>query len=254
MKEKVFIKNRDGLKIAINVITSPINKKLVILEHGLSARKEYPHMLVMEEIFAKHGFNVVNFDATNSLNESDIAPSDITFSGHYNDLVDVINWTKTQKFYVEPFALAGQSLGAASCLKYAGTYPNDVNLLVVASCPFVVGENLVKNDMMMIEVEKNGFYDKVSKSVNRTLRINKIFNDDIKTINLEPQIKNIKAKTFVIQGLLDSEYIIETSKQIYDLLNTEKQLIYLKNTPHDLANTPETKKVFVETMENILKK
>ena len=39
MKEKVFIKNRDGLKIAINVITSPINKKLVILEHGLSARK-----------------------------------------------------------------------------------------------------------------------------------------------------------------------------------------------------------------------
>ncbi len=70
MKE-FFIENRKGLKMALRVTINEKNDKLVFLLHGIGARKEYPHMLVLEEEFAKHGFNVVNIDATDSLNASE---------------------------------------------------------------------------------------------------------------------------------------------------------------------------------------
>ena len=105
MKE-FFIENRKGLKMALRVTINEKNDKLVFLLHGIGARKEYPHMLVLEEEFAKHGFNVVNIDATDSLNASESSRGGVTFSGFYQDLEDAILWAKRQNFYVEPFALA----------------------------------------------------------------------------------------------------------------------------------------------------
>ncbi len=102
-----------------------------------------------------------------------------------------------------------------------------------------------------MHIEKYGFLDKVSRSVNRTLRINKNFNDDVRKYNLSKSIKNIKAKTFMIQGLLDADYIIENSKLIYEMLNCQKHLYLLDNVPHDLANTPETKEQFIQVLESI---
>lgn len=251
MEKVIEILNRQGLKLSIKLNIDKTRNKLVFLEHGLSARKEYPHMQVMEEFFAKYGYNVVNIDATNSLNASESSPEGVTFTSHYQDLEDAINWAKSQDFYKEPFALAGQSLGAASCINYAGKHPQKVNKLLFAACPFIIGKNLVKDDAMMQHIEQYGFLEKVSKSTGRTLRINKIFNDDIKTQNLTKEIKNIKADTFVVQGLLDAEYVIENNKSIYKMLNCPKQIYLLKDVPHDLANTPETKKAFTEVLESI---
>ncbi len=106
--------------MAVRLNVDKKRNKLAFLEHGLGARKEYPHMLVLEEFFAKNGYNVVNLDATNSLNASESSAEGITFTSHYQDLEDVIEWAKSQPFYKQPFALAGQSLGAASCIKHAG--------------------------------------------------------------------------------------------------------------------------------------
>ena len=254
MEKEVFIKNRKGLRMSIKLNISKDRNKLVFLEHGLSSRKEYPHMKVMEDLFAQNGYNVVNIDATNSLNASDSSEEGITFSGHYEDLEDAVLWAKSQEFYHEPFALAGQSLGAASCLYYSCKYPCNVNLLIVAACPFLNGKNVVLNDPMMQEIEKNGFFEKLSKSTGEIFRINNIFNEDVKNYDFTNQIKNIKSKTFVIQGLLDLEYIQENSNTLYKLLECDKKLILLENTPHDLANTAETKRLFTKTMIDILKK
>ena len=95
MKDKLFIINRSGLKLCVQLTLSPNADKLVFLQHGLSCRKEYPHMAVMEKLFAEHGYNVVNFDASNSLNESESSPESITFTSHRSDLEDVIAWAKT---------------------------------------------------------------------------------------------------------------------------------------------------------------
>ncbi len=251
MVKEIFIKNRQGLKMAVRLNIDEQRTKLVFLEHGLGARKEYPHMAVLEEVFAKNGFNVVNLDATNSLNASDSSTEGITFTSHYHDLEDVITWVKSQNFYTEPFALAGQSLGAASCINYAGNYPQKVDWLLFAACPFIDGNELLEKDEMMKHIEKYGFLEKVSRSTGKTLRINKIFNEDVKSYNLTKQIKNITATTYVVQGLCDEKYIIENNKQIYDMLNCEKQIYLLPNVPHDLANTQETKEIFENALKEI---
>lgn len=242
MEQVIYIKNRQNVKMAVKLNVSPERKKCAFLEHGLGARKEYPHMKVLEEYFANNGYNVVNIDATNSLNESGQTKDGITFKGHYEDLEDVIEWAKTQDFYKEPFALAGQSLGAASCLRYAGEFPNKVNTLIIAACPFIDGYNLVYADPMMKEIEKNGFYDKVSKSTGRTLHITKAFNEDLKRQDLTPYIVDVVAHTFIIQGMLDSEFIKENSQKIWDMLNCKKELTSLPGVPHDLANNARDRK------------
>ena len=254
MVKNVFIKNRKGLKMAVRLNISDNREKLVFLEHGLGARKEYPHMLVMEEAFAAHGYNVVNLDATNSNNESEKSKESITFSGQLHDLEDVIEWAKSQKFYTEPFALAGQSLGAEACVLYAGKSAERVRLLVSASFPWIDGEIEVKVNKRAEAILKNGYYDQVSKSTGRVLRFYKNYLDDLKQYNLTDEIRQIRANTYVIDGLLDTEYHIENSKKLYEMLNCKKELFLLPGVPHDLANTPETKEIFTKTMQDILSK
>lgn len=254
MLQKIFIKNRHGLKMSVRVRISEANNKLVFLEHGLSARKEYPHMLVLEEEFAKKGYNVINFDATNALNESESSEKGITVSGHFEDLEDVVDWAKTQKFYKEPFALAGQSLGALSIVRYAGENPEMVNLLIVCAFPYINGKIKLENDAIASKIIQNGYYDKVSKSTGRILRMKMDWVEDLKKFDLLPYIKDISCRTYVVIGSKDSETHIENSKKLFELLNCEKEFVLLDGVPHDLANNDRDKELFSNTIDSVLNK
>ncbi len=251
MVKEIFIENRKGLKMAVRLNLDNNRNKLVFLEHGLGARKEYPHMLVLEEFFAKNGYNVVNLDATNSLNASDSSAEGITFTGHYQDLEDVIAWAKTQSFYTEPFALAGQSLGAEAIILYASQYPEKVSIVVSAAFPWLDGKIEVKVNKRTESILRQGFYDQISKSTGRVLRIYKNYLDDVSKYNLTDIVKNITAQTYLIVGMKDSEYHIDNNKKLFELLNCPKHLDMLPDVPHDLANTPETKATFEKALTKI---
>lgn len=253
MVKEIYITNRKGLKMAVRINIDKDRHKLVFLEHGLGARKEYPHMLVLEEYFAKNGYNVVNLDACNSNNASESSVEGITTTGHYQDLEDAINWAKPRDFYVEPFALAGQSLGAISIVKYAGEFPEKVNLLIPCAFPYY-NYNEHELNSFAKEIIKNGFFDKISKSTGRVLHMTTAYVDDMKTLDLTNQIKRITANTHVIVGLADNEKHIRNSKALYDMLTCNKQLHLLPNVPHDLANTPETKAQFEKALREIFEK
>lgn len=253
MIKTIFITNRKGLKMAVRLNVNDENKKLVFLEHGLSSRKEYPHMQVLEDVFSEFRYNVINIDATNSLNESESSEEGITTTGHFEDLVDVINWSKTQPFYKEPFALAGQSLGAISVVNYAGQYPNKVNLLIPCAFPYYnyIEEEL--NDFAK-EIIRKGYCDKVSKSTGKVLRIKSAYVEEMKNLDLTKQIENITAETYVLVGSKDNEKHLKNSKLLYQMLNCKKEFHLLEDIPHDLANTPHDKKLFTKTLREILSK
>lgn len=253
MIKKVFVKNRKGLNMAVRVNIDENNTKLVFLQHGLSSRKEYPHMLVLEECFSKFGYNVVNFDATNSINESESSSEGITVSGHCEDLEDVIAWAKTQDFYVEPFALAGQSLGAISVVRFAGKFANMVNFLVPISFPYYDKKDMEESSFAQ-KILKQGYFDKVSKSTGKILHMTMEFVKDMENLDLKPQIKNITADTYVIIGSKDTEKHKRNSKALYKMLTCKKEFYLLEGIPHDLANTPEDKKVFTTILIDILGK
>lgn len=252
MTEILSINNRHNFKLSLRVTLSENSDKLVFLLHGLGARNDYPHMLVMEEAFAKHGYNVVNIDTTNSNNESDKSEDGITFSGTYNDLEDVILWAKNQKFYSEPFTLAGQSMGAVACVLYAGTNPKQVNKLLVANFSWIDGKIESKRNRRREEILEKGFYIQTSKSTGKSFIIKKQFLDDLEKYNLTKAIKKITAKALVIIGLADTEYHKANGEKLYNLLNSEKELYKLEGMPHDLANTPEDKAKFEKLLNKIL--
>lgn len=208
-------------------------------------------MQVLEDVFSEFGYNVVNMDATNSLNESDSSEEGITTTGHYEDLVDVIEWAQKQPFYKEPFALAGQSLGAISVVRYSGNYPDKVNLLIPCAFPYYnyVEEEL--NDYAK-EVIKKGYCDKISKSTGKVLRLKTAYVEDMKTLNITPQIQMIKANTYVIIGSKDNEKHKKNSKYLYQMLDCKKDFYLLEDIPHDLANNLRDKELFTKTIKDIL--
>src|SRR5260221_6400320 len=100
--DKVFIKNRKGQKIAV-IVEQPNGqtKGLAFVMHGLGGFKEQPHIQVMAEAFLDNGYRVVRFDATNSFGESEGKYEDATTTNYYEDLEDVINWSKKQSWYIQ---------------------------------------------------------------------------------------------------------------------------------------------------------
>lgn len=57
-------------------------------------------MLVLEEEFAKNGYTVVNFDATNSINESDVSSDGPSVLKHYQDLKNA-GLTNKKWYYID---------------------------------------------------------------------------------------------------------------------------------------------------------
>ena len=208
-------------------------------------------MLVLEEQFVINGYTVVNFDATNSLNESDVSPEGPSIKTHYEDLEDVITWAKTQNFYTAPFALAGQSLGAVAVVAYASKNRTDVNLLMPIAFPYINGKEQINYDRRIKDILSSGCFEQLSKSTGRKLKIFNRYYQDLLTWDLSDEIKNITAKTIILIGLLDDPWHIENAKRLYDKLNCEKEIKLLPNVPHDLANTPETKEIFTKTLEEV---
>ena len=152
-----------------------------------------------------------------------------------------------------PFALAGQSLGAISVVRYSGQYPDKVNLLIPCAFPYY---NYVEDELndFAKEVIKNGFCDKVSKTTGKVLRLKTAYVEDIKNLDITSQIKNITADTYVIVGSKDNEKHLKNSKALYQMLNCKKEFFLLDNIPHDLANTPQDKELFTKTLRDILTK
>jgi len=126
--DSFFIKNRKKLKVAVCVEQGD-GAGLVFLMHGLGGFKEQPHISMMADVFARNGFTVVRFDATNSLGASDGSYQHATVTNYLADLEDVIAWAKTQAWYEEPFTLAAHNMGGMCIALYAARYPSLVKAL-----------------------------------------------------------------------------------------------------------------------------
>lgn len=124
--EKFSLHNRYGLTIIGTISIPKDSSGCAFVEHGLGGIKEQAHIVALADTLFKNGYTVVNFDATNSIGESDGKYEDATMQKHYEDLVDVIAWAKNQSWYREPFVLAGHSLGGYSVVRYAEDHPSEV--------------------------------------------------------------------------------------------------------------------------------
>ena len=202
--------------------------------HGLSGSKEQPHVATLADAFKESGFTVIRFDTTNTFGESGGKYEDATITSSYEDLEDVIKWSKTQDWYEGPFVLAGHSLGGICTALYAENYPKEVKALAPIST--VVSGKLsfeAHGKEEIDEWKKTGW--QVSESKSKPGIIKRLpwshMEDSLKYNHLE-NVGNLTMPVLLIVGENDESTPPEHQKILYEALKGEKELHIIKDAAH----------------------
>lgn len=258
MKEEKFrIKNRKDLEI-VGILSIPEKPKgLAFTMHGLGAFKEHSNTIIIAETLSSDGYSVVNFDATNSIGESEGKYENATVQNHYEDLVDVISWAKKQNWYQEPFILSGNSLGGYASIRYAEDYPVEVKA-IFAVAPFLAGELNYKNKEIAKSEElkawkETGWFTEESKSKPGIIkRLPWSHMEERLEHDLRPNIYKLTMPVCLVVGENDNP---ETQKILYELLSGPKEIHIIPDALHVLRTSEQLaqlKNILKEWLEKII--
>lgn len=235
--ENFSIKNRKNLKI-VGYVSTPKNPKgLAFVLHGLGGFKEQPHIIVLADTLLRNGYTVVNFDATNSVGESEGKYENATVQNHYEDLVDVVFWAKTQTWYQEPFLLAGHSLGGYAVARYAEDYPKEVKAIF----PFalLVAGELNHEAHKMFEPEKfklwkeTGWKTEISKSKPGVIKkLPWSHMEERLKHDLRPEASKLTMPVLFVVGENDNPCPLSSQKALYDIVPGSKEMHIISGAPH----------------------
>ena len=254
--EKLFIKNREGKKISV-IVEGPENPiGLAFLMHGLGSNKEKPHVAVSANVLLNNNYKVVRFDTTNTFGESDGKYEDATVTNYYNDLEDVINWAKSQKFYQEPFILSGSSLGGMCVVLYAENYPEKIKSLI--SIAAVVSGQLSLESSSKEKIDnwkKTGWYIVERESVPGEFKKLKWSHmEDRLKYDLLRKIDKLKMSVLLIVGDLDYSHFNDQKILLHAIKTDKKELKIISGAPHtfkDEMHLQEFSKVLSEWVKKL---
>ena len=233
--EKLFIKNRDNknISVVIEIPDNPIG--LVFLMHGLGANKEKPHIIKAAKVFFDNNFTVIRFDTTNSCGESDGKFEDATVTNYYSDLEDVINWSKSQKIYQEPFILSGSSLGGMCIGLYAEKYPEKVKSLIPIA-PVISGEMSIERSSKEVidNWKKTGWQIRESSSIQGLIKKLKWSHmEDRLKYDLLKKVKVLTMPVLLIVGELDESCPVRQQRILFNAIpSNRKELRIIAGAPH----------------------
>lgn len=238
---KVTINNRKGQKVMVLLEENQKPKGLAFVMHGLSGFKEQPHIATFAEAFKNKGFTVVRFDTTNTYGESYGKYEDATTTNYYEDLVDVISWAKTQRWYQEPFWLAGHSLGGISIILYAEEFPNEVKALAPIST--VVSGKLSAEQRgpdKMKQWQERGFEEEESTSIPGLIKRTpwSHMQDRLKYDVLR-SVDKLEMPVLLIVGEKDDSTPPAHQQLLFDNLPGKRELHIVKGAPHTFRTTEE---------------
>jgi pimeloyl-ACP methyl ester carboxylesterase len=252
---KQFIKNRKNQNIAVLVEKAENPQGLVFVMHGLGGFKEQPHIEIFTKAFKDNNNAVIRFDTTNTFGESDGDYADATVTNYYEDLEDIIEWSKSQDFYHEPFVLCGHSLGGISTALYAQKYPERVKALAPIST--IVSGQLSLKTFSKEEInnwKKTGWRTTIgySSGLEKTLKWSHL--EDRLRYNLLDNVDKLTMPVLLIAGELDKSTPSKHQQLLFDKLPGKKELHIIKNAPHtfkEKEHLDEVYKIMSEWIKNI---
>jgi pimeloyl-ACP methyl ester carboxylesterase len=249
------IQNRKKQKVVV-VVENPEGSQLSIIMHGLGGTKEGAHVRTFAESFLAHDFTVVTFDTTNTFGESDGTYEGATTTGYYEDLEDVIAWSKKQSWYKAPFFLAGHSLGGICTLLYQVNHPNDVKAIALIST--VVSGRLTFESpagSKWSEWKERG-YNEYTSTTGIITRLPWSHYEDRLKYDILKDVDKINVPVLMIVGDKDENTPVEHQKILFDALNTDKEFHIIKNAPHtfkDEKHLKEIRTIFNNWIERVIK-
>lgn len=250
--EKLKVKNRKEQNIVVLLEEAPSSKGLVFVMHGLSGFKEQKHIVAFADSFKNKNFTVVRFDTTNTFGESEGNYENATVTNYFEDLEDVIKWSKTQSWYKEPFYLIGHSLGALCVILYAEKFPEEVKGLAPIST--VVSGKLsieVKGKENIEKWEKTGWREEKSESIPGLVkRLKWSHMVDRLKYDVLPEVNKLTMPVLLIVGDRDYGTPLKHQKLLYDKLPGKKELHIIEHADHNFRgeeyekNLESIKKIF----------
>ena len=245
MPTTTLIKNRKNQNIAVLIEKVESPKGLAFVMPGLGGFKEQAHIETFAKAFKDNNYNVLRFDATNSFGESDGDYVDATVTNYYEDLEDLINWSKTQDFYQEPFILCGHSLGGISTALYAQKYPEKIKALAPIST--VVSGELSFERYSKEELddwEKTGWQTTISADGKRIKKLKYSHVIDRLKYNLLDKADKLVMPVLLLAGELDTSTPPKHQKLLFDKLTGKKEFHVIKNAPHTFKEKAHLKEVY----------
>jgi len=243
---KEIIKNRKGQNIAVIVEEVKPSRGVAFVMHGLGGFKEQTHIQIIAEAFKEEGYAVIRFDTTNTIGESDGKLEFATVTNYYEDLEDVIGWTQRQRWYQEPFCLAGHSLGGFCIFWYTINHPRKVKAIAPISS-FISGNiflKTLKTKESIEEWERRGYREWESSSNPGLIkRLKWSFAVDSLKYDLLTRLEEIKVPVLIIVGDHDTDIRMEHLKILYEKLTTKKEFHIIKGAPHTFREENHLQKI-----------
>ena len=247
---EVLTPSAEKLSILVSGLENSDQKKLAFIQHGLASDREHPVVRTAEQALIERGYVVVRFDSRYSLGKSDGTVEKARLSTFSEDLNTVVQWASGQKFYHEPFVLAGHSLGGASVLKYAAENPDKTGL-VIAVAPVVSGELWEKSCMQNMpdfcrEWKKNGQYVYQDEKVygNKKAVIPYAVVEEAKSFDILKQAKNIKSNVLLIAADKDIVIPAKDVQKLYQALTNNKSVGVVSDSGHNFDKAQNQKDLY----------
>lgn len=249
--QKLFIKNRKGEKLSVQIEQVENQKGLGFVMHGLGGFKEQPHIQTFAKAMQDNGYTTVSFDTTNSFGESGGNYEDATPTNYYEDLEDVIFWASKKAWYQEPFILMGHSTGGICSALFAEKFPEKVKALAPIST--VVSGQLSFEEHPKEEIkewERTGWLEQPSSSKPGLMkRLKWSYNDDRMKYNLLDNVERLTMPTILIVGELDTVTPLKHQELLFDKLPGKKDLKIIAGAQHTFREEGHLKELYRELDE-----
>lgn len=243
---KLFIQNRKGQKLSVIVEQPEQPRGLAFVLHGLGGFKEQEHIQAIARAFFENGYTTVNFDAANSIGESDGDMEGACVTNHLEDLEDVIAWAATQPWYREPFVLSGHSLGGMAVLLYAEKFPGKVKALAPIST--VVSGALQKSiykKKVLAQWELAGYV--LQESLSKPGIIKKIpwnLMTDAMQYDVLKRAELLTMPVLLVVGERDQSTPVAHQKLLFDALPGQKEFHSIKKSPHTMREPEHVRELY----------
>jgi cephalosporin-C deacetylase-like acetyl esterase len=243
MQEKVFIKNKKGLKLA-TIIERPKNKgkyPTVLLFHGFKGYKEEPQYSELAKELLKNSIASVRFDASGYGESEGEFKKDYRLTSYIKD-ANMIYEFIIQKGWVddERIGVMGHSLGAAIVLIIA-SISSRIKAVVSVSTPNTV---TMRNNLFrkIFKWLFKGYVEIKTSKENENIKIPFCFAVDAMKYDIKKYAKKVKVNKLFISGLCDVTVAPDQTKEVFESANEPKKLIKYKKMRHDYKNQPEVLK------------
>jgi uncharacterized protein len=249
MEEKIFIKNKSGLKLA-TVIHQPEGSgrfPVVILLVGFTGYKEWPPIELLAKSLAENGIGAVRFDPSGFGESEGTLEKDYRFSNYVKDsqsifdFVTGLNWVRKEKIGVY-----GQSIGGIMASVLTKNNHISVKALSLVSSPIIMGSDDDLNSKYK-NWGKDGYIERSNSRYGR-FNIPFAFIEDAKKWNALAYLKGLNVPVQVIWCSDDTNVPNKITKQLYDSAAGPKEFKVLEGADHFLNRDPKTIKVMIDTV------